>query len=74
MNLGCHMAQLCCPSLSALPDLSPKQKGFAERKDTVLPSGRIYLQVCISAESWSAAGSAPRVSLLDMHAAHCALP
>lgn len=50
MNLGCHMAQRCCPSLSALPDLSPKQKGFAERKDTVLPAGRMYLQVCICRE------------------------
>lgn len=50
MNLGCHMAQLCCPSTSALVVLSPKQKGFAEHKDTILPFGRMHLQVCVCRE------------------------
>lgn len=46
-NLGCHMAQLCCPSISIL---SHKQKGFAKHKDPVLSLAGMQLQVCILRE------------------------
>lgn len=44
------MAQLCFLSISVLVVPSPKQKGFAKHKDTILLFGRMHPHVCICRE------------------------
>jgi len=74
MNLGCHMAQMCCPSVSALVFLSPKQKGSADHKDAVLPFGRTHLQGCICRELVCNRVSSKDVSARHEHSSPCSAP